>query len=131
MFLMTAKTASRTLAVIVAVVAVLGGGDYVKEVYYRATLTSNLKPLLGDLTVQSVIGRCGPPEGQYRELFFREVSYRRSGTSIRFIRTGTADASWAFTSFHEWFGPGKPRKDPRQVLESMPCLDPAAAILAH
>lgn len=112
------------MLVIAGAFAVLGGAECSKELYYRATLAADLKSVLGHLTPEEVIRQCGAPDSKVvRAFVFRELSYQRCGTTVCFIRTGSADTDWAFTSFHEWFGRSRSRKDPREVLASMPCLD--------
>jgi len=129
---MMSKAPWRTVLSIAGAFALLGGPEWSRELYYRATLGADLKLVLSDLTPEDVVRQCGAPDGKVvRGFVIQELSYQRSGATICFIRTGSEDMDWAFTSFHEWFGRNKSRKDARQVLASMPCLNRGASATAN
>lgn len=95
--------------------------DWGRELYRRETLPADLKGRLSSLTPEQVIRRCGTPDEQrISDLLFRELYYRRSGASIRFIR-GRGEAGWMFSSI-TLVGNSGPQDDLRWKLSSMPCL---------
>jgi hypothetical protein len=82
--------------------------------------------VLSALTPEEVIRRCGKPDVQrISDLVFRELFYRRSGASIRFIR-GIGETDWMFSSI-TLVGNSGPQADLHWKLSSMPCLNPANA----
>jgi hypothetical protein len=117
-----AKVALRILLVVVGAVVLVRVVDWSREIYRRETLPTDLKPALSSLTPEEVIRRCGTPDvQQISDLVFRELFYRRSGASIRFIRGG--ETGWMFSSI-TLVGNSGPQDDLRWKLSSMPCLNP-------
>jgi hypothetical protein len=127
-----AKVALRTiLGFIVGCVLYVAGG-YSVELYRRVTLARDLKPVLGGLTPAQVVASCGTPDvTTVSDFVLRTEYYRRSGIEIRFVRSGTGERDWIFSSLKpkDWVVGGDPaRKDPRWLLESMPCLNAAIRV---
>jgi len=104
---------------IVGVIVLFKGADYLVELRHRETLDADLKPVLGGLTPEEVIRRCGTPDLQTEsDLLFRELSYRRSGVVVKFVRNGPKEVDWMFSSINDSVGRG----DTRSALDSLPCL---------
>jgi hypothetical protein len=121
-----AKVALQVLLVILAAVVLVRFVDWTGQLYRRETLPADLKPMLSDLSPEDVIRRCGTPDvQQINDLVFRELFYRRSGASVRFIR-GTGKTGWMFSSI-TLVGNSGPQNDLHWQLSSMPCLNTANA----
>ena len=110
------------------------GSRYLVELYRRSTLAPDTKQALATLTPDEVIRRCGAPNVRRESDFlFGELFYERSGITIRFIRRVSGEGKWMFTSLRlkeHTAGTDPMRKDPRWLLESLPCLSPAGDVKA-
>lgn len=120
---MMAKFVVRTLFVIFGAAVLLRVADYGREFYRRETLPRDLKPVLSALTPEAVIRRCGSPDRHgWGDLVFQDIFYRRTGVELRFIRTGTGETGWVFTSMR-LIGNSGPQNDLRWTLGALPCLN--------
>jgi len=117
---MIAKIAFKTFLLIVGSVVMFKGAEYLVKLHDRGTLDADLKPVLASLTPVEVIQRCGPPDLEtISDLLFRDLTYQRSGVVLKFIRSGTEETDWMFSSIDS-SPPG--RKNQRRMLDSLPCL---------
>lgn len=101
-------------------------GGYLAELYRRETLASDLRPVLGELTPAQVVASCGTSDVTIvSDFVLRTEYYQRSGIEVRFVRSGAGEGDWLFSSLklRDSVADRDPaRKDPRWLLESMPCL---------
>jgi hypothetical protein len=117
---MIAKMAFKIFLLIIGSVVMFKGVDFLAKLHDRETLDAELKPVLASLTPVEVIQRCGPPDiERISDLLFRDLTYQRSGVVLNFIRSGTAETDWIFSSIDS-SPPG--RKNQRRLLDSLPCL---------